>query len=184
MGQKKCAPPVKNIVIQQKIIHPEYIKLENDIGLLMLRESVNLEGNSYVSTICLPTKDLQLKQVEETFLIAGWGRTEKSATSNALLKATVSRKSIDTCRNVFGQQKIVDDIIICAGGENLVDSCRGDSGGPLFWKSKIHSSSRYIQHGITGTGSYRCGESFKGVTPPTMYTNVANYIDWIQKSMK
>lgn len=186
-GRRKCAPPAIDINIEQRIPHPQFNKprLTNDIGLLRLSTSVSLDNRAYVNTICLPmAEDIQSAQIENRFLVAGWGRTENESRSNSLLKATVPRQSIDTCRNIFKVDRITDKHIICAGGENLVDTCKGDSGGPLFWTTKIHMGSRYIQRGLTGAGYTSCGGLFGGVTPPTVYTNVASYIDWIQSNMR
>ncbi|KAL5284298.1 CLIPB1.2 family protein [Megaselia abdita] len=185
-GRQRCAPPAIDINVEERIAHPQFNKprLTNDIGLLRLSSSVPLGNRAFVNTICLPVPgDVQLTQIENRFLVAGWGRTETENRSNALLKATVPRQTIDTCRNVFRVNRITDDHIICAGGENLVDTCKGDSGGPLFWTAKIHSGSRYIQHGLTGAGYTACGALFGNETPPTIYTNIANYIDWIKSNM-
>lgn len=185
-GAKKCAPPPQDIAIEEKIIHPQYKKrLPYDIGLLRLSSPVSMNNRAFVNTICLPTTEqLQKQQVEDRFLIAGWGKTESSpAMSKNLLKASVSRQSVDSCRMAFRAEFIPDDLLICAGGENQVDTCVGDSGGPLFWKAKIHSGSRYIQYGLTGNGYYDCGQLLRGKTPPSMYTNIAAHIDWIKSEM-
>lgn len=185
-GRKKCAPPVIDIDIEERIAHSQFNKprLTNDIALVRLKASVPLENRAFVNTICLPVpEDIQLKQIENRFLVAGWGRTETDVRSNSLLKANIPRQSIESCKNIFKVDRITDTHIICAGGENLVDTCKGDSGGPLFWTAKIHSGSRYIQHGLTGAGYTACGSLFGNITPPTVYTNVASYIDWIKSNM-
>lgn len=59
---------------------------------------------------------------------------------------------------------------ICAGGEEGIDTCRGDSGGPLTWiKNKIEL------WGVTSAGNNHCGK--KG--SPGLYTKVIDYLDWI-----
>lgn len=186
-GRMKCAPTPIDIDIEEKISHPEFNKprYSNDIALLRLSSSVILNNRAFVNTICLPIpQDLQLKQVENRFLVAGWGRTESSQRSEALLKASIPRQHVDSCKNIFKvDRRITDSHIICAGGENLVDTCKGDSGGPLFWTGKIHGGSKYVQHGLTGAGFTACGGQFGNITPPTIYTNIANYIDWIQENI-
>lgn len=65
---------------------------------------------------------------------------------------------------------------LCAGGEFAKDSCDGDSGGPLM--RKAHKQRWYLE-GVVSFGN-RCGlEGWPGV-----YTRVADYIDWIQKSLR
>ena len=58
-----------------------------------------------------------------------------------------------------------------------VDSCNGDSGGPLILKE--FSSDPYYQIGIVSFGLKLCGN---GV--PAVYTRVTNYIPWIERNLK
>lgn len=181
-GVKKCAPPPQFIEIESKIIHQnyKYNKQEYDIALLRLCSPVSLTNKNYVNTICLPiTKDLQKQQDQSRFIVAGWGQTEKRTWPKALMKAVVPRRSIDFCRDFFPNAGIADNLI-CAGGENGVDTCLGDSGGPLFSAALVHSGSRYIQYGITHNGHPSCDEKQQGKTPPSMYTNIADHMDWIR----
>lgn len=65
---------------------------------------------------------------------------------------------------------------ICAGGEFAKDSCDGDSGGPLMRPAYMK---RWYLEGIVSFGN-RCGlEGWPGV-----YTRVADYVDWIQRSIR
>lgn len=61
---------------------------------------------------------------------AGWGRTsEGGSSSNILLKVSVPYIDDETCRQAYGNSRIVDSMI-CAGvlGEGGRDACQGDSG--------------------------------------------------------
>lgn len=62
---------------------------------------------------------------------------------------------------------------ICAGGENAKDTCAGDSGGPLMYFDRKHS--RWVAYGIVSYGFTQCGMAGH----PAVYTNVAEYIDWV-----
>lgn len=65
---------------------------------------------------------------------------------------------------------------ICAGGIEDLDSCNGDSGGPLMFEGVMGKNGlRNIQRGIISFGSLRCGVK----DSPTVYTNVAYYMKWI-----
>lgn len=184
-GRRVCAPPPQDIRIEEMVIHPNYRKqkIANDIALIRLSRSVSLDNRAYVNTICLPESGDSKAPNEDRFLVAGWGRTETSPWSNDLMKAGINRNSIEDCREVFKDNEIPDEPIICAGGSNLIDTCRGDSGGPLFWKAYIHGGSRYVEYGITGRGFYGCGELLNGKTAPAMYTSVAYHLDWIKRTM-
>lgn len=69
---------------------------------------------------------------------------------------------------------------VCAGGVSGVDSCSGDSGGPLKLPGPVGNSFSYVQHGIVSYGPKNCG------TPgtPAVYTRVAYYMDWILNQLK
>ena len=55
---------------------------------------------------------------------------------------------------------------------------QGDSGGPLMCTDdSAQNEHRYYQHGIVSWGRGCARENKPGV-----YTNVVNYIDWIQKT--
>lgn len=137
-----------------------------------------------INSICLPlNNDMTLKPSDEQVLVAGWGKDESLFRTQSLMKAKIPRLRAEKCRDFFRRDLFTDSNIICAGGENQVDTCRGDSGGPLFWKGKVNSGAKYIQHGVTAAGQIGCGALVRGKTPPAIYTNVANYIDWIRSNM-
>lgn len=68
---------------------------------------------------------------------------------------------------------------ICAGGELGMDTCEGDSGGPLQYIANIDGTLRYVQSGIISYGSGKCGLT----KLPGVYTNVKAYIDWILENI-
>ena len=68
-----------------------------------------------------------------------------------------------------------DDTMICAGGADR-DACQGDSGGPLVCPGEGGESL------ITGIVSWGVGCATKGV--PGVYTNVRNYLEWIDDTIE
>lgn len=138
----------------------------------------------FVNTICLPiARDYETTQTNERYLVAGWGKTEYGSKSDELLKANIPAKTTETCEKTFNVT-LAEDKIICAGGENLVDTCNGDSGGPLFWTGKMkNSGARYYQFGITAAGYKFCGKLLKGGSPPAFYTRISSYLQWIESNM-
>lgn len=68
---------------------------------------------------------------------------------------------------------------ICAGGKGLVDTCRGDSGGPLGYRDFYNENPRFIQFGIVSFGLNACGAE----DAPTSYTNISYYMQWITDQM-
>jgi len=64
---------------------------------------------------------------------------------------------------------------VCAGGEFKKGSCKGDSGGGLYFQDKRgRDSAPWYLLGIVSLGSSICGDG-----SPGMYTRVGEYIPWI-----
>jgi secreted trypsin-like serine protease len=59
-----------------------------------------------------------------------------------------------------------------------VDSCNGDSGGPLAYRIGDTEAPWYLI-GIVSYGTRKCGVGIPGV-----YTKVTNYLDWIERNLK
>lgn len=69
---------------------------------------------------------------------------------------------------------------MCAGAENLVDTCKGDSGGPVGYTDMYNGRPRFVQYGIVAAGLKDCGV----VNVPGIYTNVSHHIQWIIDNIK
>uniref|UniRef100_A0A2I3RUD5 Serine protease 48 n=1 Tax=Pan troglodytes TaxID=9598 RepID=A0A2I3RUD5_PANTR len=71
-------------------------------------------------------------------------------------------------------EPVIKEDKICAGDtQNMKDSCKGDSGGPL----SCHIDGVWIQTGVVSWG-LECGKSLPGV-----YTNVIYYQKWINATI-
>jgi len=95
-----------------------------------------------------------IRQKAHTFIlfsqavtVIGYGRIEEDGdVSDVLLQVEVDIFDFDTCDGLYN--KIVDDIMLCAGtAEGGRDSCQGDSGGPLL-------TSANVQVGIVSFGKH------------------------------
>ena len=77
------------------------------------------------------------------------------------------------------REKVKVETQICAGGEKEKDSCRGDSGGGLFWRSDLTDNTQpWYLLGIVSFGSTKCGNGH-----PAVYTRVSAYRTWITEKM-
>jgi len=115
--------------------------------------------------------------------VTGWGATDDlGSRSQDLLQASLPLITNELCTEIVRNQigTHIWHKQICAGGERKVDSCAGDSGGPLqtFGRYNGHLI-RMIQHGVVSYGLPACGT--EGV--PGIYTRVAYYVDWILDTM-
>ncbi|KAJ6658148.1 hypothetical protein lerEdw1_001624 [Lerista edwardsae] len=169
----KAEPHVVASSISNIMIHSDYSKHtnENDIALLSLSQAI--QYNDYIQPICLPGTSLKVTK-EYLCYIAGWGHTDKKDTRKYILQeAQVNIIPLKICnkRDWYGGRIKMN--MICAGYENgSVNSCKGDSGGPLM--CYFPDASKYYLIGITSFGS-KCGQPKK----PAVYTLVPNYKHWL-----
>jgi len=115
-------------------------------------------------------------------VVTGWGATKSTSRSQNLLETSLPLVTNELCTEII-RDRIGTQIWhkqICAGGEANVDSCAGDSGGPLQAFGKYNGTSvRMIQYGVVSYGSRACGT--EGI--PGVYTRVTYYMDWILDTM-
>uniref|UniRef100_F6ZEH9 Transmembrane protease serine 12-like n=1 Tax=Monodelphis domestica TaxID=13616 RepID=F6ZEH9_MONDO len=167
----------KEIKIDTIIIHPEFkhITFENDVALVHLKRPVTY--NNLVQPICLPVL-YGIPKITETTrcFISGWGkRTEGGTLTPSLQEAEVNFISRRTCNAVGSYAGRVPNTSFCAGDNfGNVDSCTGDSGGPLMCYFAEHD--KFFLTGITSAG-VGCGRAFF----PGIYTDVQLYEPWIKK---
>ncbi|GAB3797508.1 hypothetical protein GCM10027605_07640 [Micromonospora zhanjiangensis] len=99
--------------------------------------------------------------------IAGYGVTSNTVNNaGTLYEATVPMQSDTTCANTFGSS-YDKNRMICAGVAGTVDSCHGDSGGPIFVNG--------LQAGIVDWGHDPCASDY-GV-----YERLSYYADAIKQ---
>ena len=66
---------------------------------------------------------------------------------------------------------------MCAGYDNgKVDTCTGDSGGPLICRTNLNDPYSFTLTGVVSWG-FECAQ----VGTPGVYTRVSSYLDWIKE---
>lgn len=121
--------------------------------------------------------ELSSPKIGSRVTICGWGVTETQELSSVKLKADVPILSNSACLLIYPNTSYVSSNQICAGGEEGVDACRGDSGGPLmqrYFYSQEMEAQQWYQEGIIYRG-LGCG----GKDVPSLYTRVTRYTAWI-----
>ncbi|TKS78376.1 Granzyme A [Collichthys lucidus] len=108
-------------------------------------------------------------------LVAGWGKTDKSAKSRSdvLMSATVTVIDRVKCNKYYNFNPVITKSMICAGsdGKKKTDTCQGDSGGPLVCNG--------VLVGVTSFGK-GCGD----VKFPGVYSFLSEkQLIWIKKTM-
>ncbi|XP_076762225.1 serine protease ea-like isoform X1 [Xylocopa sonorina] len=170
-----CAERYQDIGIESTHVHPEFSnkKLQNDIALIRLDGDADLRPPT-VRPICMPI-GLPANMTLKRATVTGWGATEIGIRSQDLLQASLPIVSLKDCAEVYKKRAQIWYKQICAGGKKGIDSCAGDSGGPLQAPTIYNNNLRYIQHGIVSFGPMNCGTE----GAPGVYTRVVYYMDWI-----
>lgn len=161
--------------VVQVFMHPEYDPetVDNDIALLKLSSPAVLD--KHVQLACLPKQNAPLPQ-DKLCTILGWGKENHMAThgTEVLKEAKVPIVDIKNCLGVYEDYYITGNMFCAGYRRGRVDSCAGDSGGPLL----CEANNRWHIYGITSFGE-GCGRKGKyGI-----YAKVPNYITWIETTM-
>ncbi|XP_078492334.1 LOW QUALITY PROTEIN: uncharacterized protein LOC100187379 [Ciona intestinalis] len=174
--------------VSKVVIHPEYRRFYptrsrpfafgvngvplNDIALIKLRTSVVF--TPAIHPVCLPNQHVS---VGHLCVVAGWGSrgSQRYSTRTPLHFAQVPILDNDICSTWPALHGAVTETNLCAGYPGGgVDSCWGDSGGPLMCRG---GDGVYYLHGVVSWGK-GCGKPRQ----PGMYTKVRSYINWIRRT--
>ncbi|KAE8288961.1 Complement C1r-A subcomponent [Larimichthys crocea] len=169
-------------------VHPEYnnpngLNYNHDIGLVKLQEPITF--NSSIMPICLPAEDATYV-TGMMGMVSGFGLTDlgrRKSLTNKLKYVQLPVVEQEECSNSITLAKRtrkylpnLTNNMFCAGvPEGGKDSCQGDAGGPFV----LRDDGQFWAAGIVSWG-VDCGQQGTyGV-----YTRVANYLDWIKKTMQ
>ncbi|EAA00585.4 AGAP012022-PA, partial [Anopheles gambiae str. PEST] len=170
----------QQLKIVEIIRHPKHKYNSNyyDIALMKLERNVTLHNT--VAPTCLWLDD-EIRFPE--LLAAGWGRTGFGEdTTKTLLKVQLAPITNDKCSTHYqrGVRKLENGLMdhqFCAGDEKM-DTCPGDSGGPLH--VKLFKKWKLVPFlvGVTSFGK-ACG-----ISAPGVYVKVSKFSDWIIETLQ
>lgn len=186
-GKQECAPPHIQVDIDRQLMHPQFElnNLTHDIALLRLERPVAWQQLQHVEPVCLPTKrGAAADQLTGSAVdVSGWGLTEHNdQLSDVKRKAMLHVITQQQCQQMFLEHGYnIGPGQLCATGGLNVDSCSGDSGGPLTVEAYTPQRDRFVYlAGIVSYGKEKCGRTdFPGV-----YTRVSSYMDWIEQTIR
>ena len=145
--------------VAQVVVHDDFgdpTGLAHDAALLRLASPVT--GITPIRLAASTQQDdLLYEQAGKMLTVIGWGTisTKKASYPNDLREVDVPVVDDGTCRGAYGTS-LHAPTMVCAGAPNI-DSCYGDSGGPLFdYVSKT-------QVGIVSWGNGCAKRRFPGV---------------------
>jgi secreted trypsin-like serine protease len=174
--------PVKRV-----ILHEEFSKafpLENDIALLELEQAskaplARIEGIADANN----TRGAIARDASPWAKVIGWGRTRADAPDPSLKLMEASVQVIDEKRCARRMEPLLSELgpidarRVCGGtSDGGVDSCHGDSGGPLLVPAQ---GGGWVQVGIVSYGVKECGA--KGTY--SIYARTGAYADWIERQI-
>ncbi|KAL4709548.1 hypothetical protein ACJJTC_007279 [Scirpophaga incertulas] len=170
-AEEDCIGDVCNDVpvwraVTQAVPHPGQDR-EHDVAVLRLNKPVPC--TDYIRPVCLPSGTANESL---TFTAAGWGEDVVTGRYSDV-KKSISLPFLPyyVCQNLY-KHDVIPKQAICAGGEKGVDTCRGDSGGPLT--AQLDHVELY---GVTSLGPTVCGREGE----PAIYTSVFDHLVWIKE---
>ncbi|XP_052890735.1 CLIP domain-containing serine protease B4-like [Anopheles moucheti] len=173
-----CSEAPIDLDIEKIVVHRNYNQFDgfkNDIALIRFTRPVKYSET--VRPICLPLSE-SLRNRNHVGLpsyAAGWGKTKTAAASEVKLKVEMNVTSLQECARAYQHRVSLKTTHMCAGGVRGKDTCSGDSGGPLMRQI----AGVWYLIGVVSFGQQKCG--IAGV--PGVYTNVAEYVDWIRDNI-
>ncbi|KAM8819876.1 enteropeptidase [Eudromia elegans] len=165
-------PLTVRLEIDQIIINPHYNKRTKDSDIAMMHLQHKVQYTDYIQPICLPEKSQEFLPGSYCS-IAGWGKiVNQGPTSNILQEAEVPLITNEKCQQWMPEYSISENMMCAGYDKGGVDSCKGDSGGPLM----LEDGNRWFLAGVTSFG-YQCALPQR----PGVYTRVTRFVDWIRK---
>uniref|UniRef100_A0A3Q0SX05 trypsin n=1 Tax=Amphilophus citrinellus TaxID=61819 RepID=A0A3Q0SX05_AMPCI len=161
--------------VEKRFPHPEYDDAHDDNDLMLLKLKKPAKRTTTVNWLKFG-QTVKDPAGGSKCLVAGWGETENSHSSDVLLSVSVTVVDREKCNSpdYYNHDPVITSDMICAGsdGLNMADSCQGDSGGPLLCNEELV--------GVTSFGE-GCGIRNK----PGVYSFVSEkQLKWIKETMK
>ncbi|KAL9910555.1 uncharacterized protein ACN427_005164 isoform 2-T13 [Glossina fuscipes fuscipes] len=155
--------------------HPNFDKktVDSDVALLRLPRPVNT--TMWIGYSCLPRPYQPLpKNIDCT--VIGWGkrRNRDVAGTSVLHQAEVPIIPMDNCRSVYHDYTITKNMFCAGHKRGRIDTCAGDSGGPLLCRDTTRPNHPWTIFGITSFGDGCAKRNKFGI-----YAKVPNYVDWV-----
>ncbi|KAJ9575982.1 hypothetical protein L9F63_007082 [Diploptera punctata] len=155
--------------VSKIILHPEIRRqyfMHNDIALIKVRTPFIY--NDAVKPISIATKS---PSSGAAAVVTGWGVTrEVNENQHDDLPSQLREVQlfINTGLGCILTSRYLDKNMLCVtAAKSYTGACYGDSGGPLVSNGKLV--------GIVSGGIYQCALGY-----PDIYTNVANFREWIK----
>jgi serine protease 7 len=171
----------KKLLVNDVLLHPDWNfnaeKFDADISIVVLQREV--EFSAQIQPVCIPQSNND--EVIGLGTVVGWGKSslleDYDSIPNKLMVPAVNSSH---CYTTFSLLSAVSsNRAFCGGFENQGRSpCLGDSGGG-FYLSYPSWNVRGIISASLVDFDYGCD-----INKFTLYTNVARFVDWINKTIE
>jgi secreted trypsin-like serine protease len=162
------SPDMQEILVANSYVHPDYDfeQLDYDVALLELATEADLPAMPIDMNPYVPA-------VGTMATVVGWGITEESdRIVNDLREMEVPIISNETCNAPQSYDGDITSNMMCAGyPEGGIDTCNGDSGGPLM----VYRDGAWRLTGVISFGDETCAKPDKyGV-----YMRISAFVRWL-----
>ncbi|UJR25655.1 hypothetical protein I4U23_007006 [Adineta vaga] len=143
-------------------------KMHNDdLAILQLEHPLN---NHLFNRICLPKQSDNLP-IDSEVIAIGFGREKESSTRSSDMLRQIKLRILSPISQTCQDEYTDPDTQLCAGLEtsNKVDTCTGDSGGPLMYFSPINNRFELVGIISFGTG---CGHANHAVQQQKLFQKI------------
>lgn len=166
--------------VQEDFAHHKFDidTIDSDLALIKLRTPV--EPSKTIAYACVPDTSVKLPANSLCYAL-GWGKKKDTHLfgTDVLREARVPLVDDKRCSEAFDYEITANQM--CAGyRRGGVDTCAGDSGGPLMCQvTDNKGNALWHVYGITSFGE-GCGDRGKfGI-----YTRVTQFSDWIRETIQ
>ncbi|XP_013366404.1 PREDICTED: transmembrane protease serine 5 [Chinchilla lanigera] len=169
--------PHQGAMLEKIILHPFYSAQSHDYDIALLRLQTPLNFSDTVGAVCLPAEEQRFPRGSQCW-VSGWGHTDPSYShsSDMLQDTVVLLLSTQLCNSSCVYSGALTSRMLCAGYlDGRADACQGDSGGPLVCPDQ----GMWHLVGVVSWGR-GCAEP----NHPGVYTNVAEFLDWIHDTVQ
>ncbi|KAK7022742.1 hypothetical protein SK128_021285 [Halocaridina rubra] len=175
VGKMEVRHDIKKVFLHDKyksgVAHSDY-----NIGLVQVKTPVDFSQKE-VRPVCLP-RDSYLEDEEQVALLTGWGT--KAGSPDVLKKVETTILDRNACEDLYNNTGVsLKASWLCATQVNNATSiCDDDTGGPLVTRRE---DGRYEQVGVAIFGE-GCNSN-QTTYPPTVYSNVSRFMEWIKRTV-
>uniref|UniRef100_A0A672TZE4 pancreatic elastase II n=1 Tax=Strigops habroptila TaxID=2489341 RepID=A0A672TZE4_STRHB len=167
-------PGSVTVSVVKTIVHEKWDSdlIINDIALVKLAEEV--QESDTIQAATLPPAG-QILENNYPCYVTGWGRLwTNGPLADVLQQALLPVVEYDICSQWSWWGSYVLPTMVCAGGDGVISSCNGDSGGPL-------NCPQGDDWEVAGIVSFGSSLGCNTLRKPTVFTRVSAYIDWINE---